>query len=49
MIRRVEVTRRAETQARRLPVSRAYRAFYRLARDEDVELVSIEEVNKHDY
>jgi proteic killer suppression protein len=93
MICRVEVTRRAEKQARRLPVhvseklwawvylvmeigleevrkipgyhdeplvgrrrgmrsirlSRAYRAMYRLVRDGDVELVSIEEVSKHGY
>lgn len=93
MIRRVEVTRRAEKQARRLPVrvgeklwawvylvmeigleevrkipgfhdeplvgrrrgmrsirlSRTYRAMYRLVRDGDVELVSIEEVSKHGY
>ena len=93
MIRRVEVTRRAEKQARRLPVhvrrklktwthlvaeigleevwkmpgfhdepllgrrrgmrsirlSRAYRALYRLVRAGDIELVSIEEVSKHDY
>jgi proteic killer suppression protein len=93
MIRRVEVTRRAEKQARRLPVhvseklwawvylvmeigleevrkipgfhdeplvgrrrgmrsirlSRAYRAMYRLVRDGNIELVSIEEVSKHDY
>ena len=93
MIRRVELTRRAEKQARRLPVhiseklwawaylvteigleevrkipgfhdeplvgrrrgmrsvrlSRGYRAMYRLVRDGDVELVSIEEVSKHEY
>ena len=93
MIRRVEVTRRAEKQARRLPVhvrrklktwvylvmeigleevrkipgfhdeplvgrrrgmrsirlSRAYRAMYRLVREGDVEVVSIEEVSKHGY
>ena len=93
MIRRVEVTRRAEKQARRLPVhvgeklrawiylvtkmgleevrknpglrdeplvgrrrgmrsirlSRAYRAMYRIVRDGEVELVSIEEVSKHGY
>ena len=93
MIRRVEVTRRAEKQARRLPVhvgeklwawiylvagmgleevrkipgfhdeplvgrrrgmrsirlSRAYRAMYRVVRDGEVELVSIEEVSKHGY
>jgi len=93
MIRRVEVTGRAEKQARRLPVhvseklwawvylvmeigleevrkipgfhdeplvgrrrgmrsirlSRAYRAMYRLVRDGNIELVSIEEVSKHDY
>jgi proteic killer suppression protein len=93
MIRRVEVTRRAEKQARKLPVhvrrklkawtylvaeigleevrripgfhdeplvgprrgmrsirlSRAYRAMYRLVRDGGIELVSIEEVSKHDY
>ncbi len=93
MIRRLEVTRRAEKQARRLPVhvseklwawvylvmeigleevrkipgfhdeplvgrrrgmrsirlSRAYRAMYRLVRDGNIELVSIEEVSKHDY
>jgi proteic killer suppression protein len=93
MIRRVEVTRRAEKQARRLPVhvseklwawvylvmemgleevrkipgfhdeplvgrrrgmrsirlSRAHRALYRLVRDGDTELVSVEEVSKHGY
>jgi proteic killer suppression protein len=93
MIRRVELSRRAEKQARRLPVhvseklwawvylvmeigleevrkipgfhdeplvgrrrgmrsirlSRAYRAMYRLVRDGNIELVSIEEVSKHDY
>ena len=93
MIRRVEFTRRAEKQARRLPVyigeklwawiylvagmgleevrkipgfhdeplvgrrrgmrsirlSRAYRAMYRVVRDGEVELVSIEEVSKHGY
>jgi proteic killer suppression protein len=93
MIRRVGLTRRAEKQARRLPVhvseklwawvylvmeigleevrkipgyhdeslvgrrrsmrsirlSRAYRAMYRLVRDGDIELVSIEEVSKHGY
>jgi proteic killer suppression protein len=93
MIRRVEITRRAEKQARRLPVhvseklwawvylvmemgleevrkipgfhdeplvgrrrgmrsirlSRAHRALYRLVRDGDTELVSVEEVSKHGY
>ena len=93
MIRRVEITRRAEKQARRLPVhvgaklmhwvylvreigleeirknpgfhdeplagkrrgmrsirlSRGYRAMYRLVREGDVEVVYIEEVNKHGY
>ena len=93
MIRRVEVTRRAEKQARRLPVrvlrklktwtylveeigleevrkipgfhdeplvgrrrgmrsirlSRAYRAMYRLVHENDVVVVSIEEVSKHGY
>ncbi len=93
MIPRVELTRRAEKQARRLPVhvseklwawvylvmeigleevrripgyhdeplvgrrrgmrsirlSRAYRAMYRLVRDGDIELISIEEVSKHGY
>jgi proteic killer suppression protein len=93
MIRRVELTRRAEKQARRLPaqvrkklrawaylvteigleevrkipgfhdeplvgprrgtrsvrLSRGYRAMYRLVREGDIELVSIEEVSKHGY
>ena len=93
MIRRVVVTRRAEKQARRLPVhvgeklwhwvylvmdigleevrkipgfhdeplvgrwrgmrsirlSRAHRAVYRLVREGDDEIVSIEEVSKHGY
>ena len=93
MICRVEVARRAEKQARRLPLhvseklwasvylvmeigleevrkipgyhdeplvgrrrgmrsirlSRACRAMYRLVRDGDIELASIEEVSKHGY
>lgn len=93
MIHRVEITRRAEKQARRLPahvggklwhwvylvkeigleevrkvpgfhdeplvgrrrgmrsirLSRGYRAMYRLVRDGDAEIVSIEEVSKHVY
>lgn len=93
MIRRVEITRRAEKQARKLPVyiseklwawaylvkeigleearkvsgyhdeplvgrrrgmrsirlSRSYRAIYRLLRDSDAVVVSIEEVSKHGY
>ena len=93
MIRRVEITRRAEKQARRLPLhvgeklsqwvylvmemgleevrkipgfhdeplvgrrrgmrsirlSRAYRAMYRVVREGDAQMVSIEEVSKHGY
>ena len=93
MIRRVEITRRAEKQVRKLPgrvlrklktwaylveeigleearkipgyhdeplvgrrrgmrsirLSRGYRALYLVVRQEDVEVVSIEEVNKHGY
>ena len=93
MIRRVEITRRAEKQVRRLPahigekllnwvylvmeigleevrkipgfhdeplvgrrrgmrsirLSRGYRAMYRIVREGDVEVVSIEEVSKHGY
>ena len=37
MIRRVKLTRRA------------YRAIYRVVREREAELVSVEEVNKHDY
>ena len=93
MIRRVELTRRAEKQVRRLPVHvgekllhwvylvmdigleevrkipgfhdeplagrrrgmrsirlcRGYRAIYRLVREGDVEVLSVEEVSKHGY
>jgi proteic killer suppression protein len=34
---------------RSIRLSRAYRAMYRLVRDGNIELVSIEEVSKHDY
>jgi proteic killer suppression protein len=93
VIRRVEITTRAEKQVRRLPahvgeklshwvylvmemglaevrkipgfhdeplvgrrrgmrsvrLSRAYRAMYRVVREGDVEIVSVEEVSKHGY
>jgi len=93
MIRRVDITRRADKQARRLPphvgekllqwvylvteigleevrkipgfhdeplvgrrrgmrsirLSRGYRAMYRLVREGDVAVISIEEVSKHGY
>jgi proteic killer suppression protein len=34
---------------RSIRLSRAYRAIYRVVRDREAELVSVEEVNKHDY
>jgi proteic killer suppression protein len=34
---------------RSIRLSRAYRAMYRLVREGDVEVVSIEEVSKHGY
>ena len=93
MIRRVQLTRRAEKQIRKLParvgkklrtwvvlvrkvgleearkipgfhdeplvgprrgtrsirLSREYRAIYRIVRDGDAELISVEEVHKHGY
>lgn len=34
---------------RSIRLSRAYRAIYRVVREREAELVSVEEVNKHDY
>lgn len=34
---------------RSIRLSRAYRAIYQIQSDGDVELVSVEEVNKHEY
>ena len=34
---------------RSIRLSRGYRAIYRIVRDGDAELISIEEVNKHEY
>jgi len=55
MIRQVEITRRAEKQLRRLPVHVGEKLLhwvylmYRLGREGDVDIVSVEEVTKHGY
>ncbi|MDX2346715.1 MAG: type II toxin-antitoxin system mRNA interferase toxin, RelE/StbE family [Legionella sp.] len=34
---------------RSIRLSRGYRAFYSVSREKNIELISIEEVNKHEY
>ena len=34
---------------RSVRLSRAYRAIYRILRDNEIELVQVEEINKHEY
>jgi len=34
---------------RSVRLSRAYRAIYRMLRDNEIELVQVEEINKHEY
>ena len=34
---------------RSIRLSRSYRAFYRVFKDHVIQLVSVEEINKHDY
>ena len=44
-----EALRGTRQGQRSIRLSRSYRAFYRIRKDNSIEFISVEEVNKHEY
>ena len=44
-----EALRGTRQGQRSIRLSRSYRAFYRISKDNSIEFISVEEVNKHEY